>query len=145
MRPAVLRNHLQTDHETHEFSPQANAPAWRNEVAMSSLEAILEHAPSESVELIAPRPLPLILAKDDEVSSPDLIREAFARAGEPKRLREVEGRHYAVYPSSGGQSADEAIHEATEWLGRDLLLFAGHSLPTVACGPLPSELGEDEH
>jgi fermentation-respiration switch protein FrsA (DUF1100 family) len=111
---------LQTDQETHEFSREANAPAWRNEVAMSSLEAILEHAPSKSVELISPRPLLLILAKDDEVSSPDLIRDAFARAGEPKRLLEVEGGHYAVYPWSGGQSADEAIQAATEWFTEHL-------------------------
>jgi hypothetical protein len=40
----------------HGCPSEANAPAWRNEVAMSSLEALLEHAPSKSVELIAPRP-----------------------------------------------------------------------------------------
>jgi fermentation-respiration switch protein FrsA (DUF1100 family) len=116
---------LQTDRETRDFSQEANAPSWRNEVTMSSLEAILEHAPARSIELIAPRPLLMILAKDDAVSSSDMIRAAFARAGEPKRLLEVAGGHYAVYPWSGGQSADQAIQAASGW-------FAEHlAAPTV--------------
>ena len=114
---------LQTDQESYEFAHGAQAtiaPSWRNEVTMSSLEAILEHAPGKSIELIAPRPLLMILAKDDTISSSDLIRAAFARAGEPKRLLEVEGGHYSVYPWSKGQSADQAIQAATEWFAQHL-------------------------
>src|SRR5207249_11039718 len=94
------------------------APSWRNQVTMSSLEAMVEHAPGKSIELIAPRPLLMILAKGDSISPPDSIRAAFARAGEPKRLLEVEGGHYSVYTGPG---ADEAGPSATEWFAEHLL------------------------
>jgi fermentation-respiration switch protein FrsA (DUF1100 family) len=115
---------LQTDRDSYEFAQEAQAtvaPSWRNEVAMSSIESILEHAPARSIELIAPRPLLMILAKDDTISSSDLIRAAFARAGEPKRLLEVEGGYYSVYPWSKGRSADQASQAATEWFAEHLL------------------------
>ena len=119
---------LQTDQESWDFAQEAKAtvaPSWRNEVTMSSFEAILEHAPARSIELIAPRPLLMILAKDDVISSSDLIRAAFARAGEPKRLLELDGGHYAVYPWSKGRCADQAIEAATEWFAEHLLASAG--------------------
>ena len=122
---------LQTDQESYDFARGAQAtiaPSWRNEVTMSSLDAILEHAPAKSIELIAPRPLLMILAKDDPISPPDSIRAAFARAGEPKRLLEVEGSHYSVYPWSRGRSADQASQAATEW-------FAEHLVEATATGP----------
>ena len=70
----------------------------------------------------------MILAKDDPISPPDSIRAAFARAGEPKRLLEVEGSHYSVYPWSRGRSADQASQAATEW-------FAEHLVEATATGP----------
>ena len=106
---------LQTDQESWDFAHEAASPTWRNQVTVSSFEAILEHVPAKSIDLIAPRPLLMILAKDDTISRSDLIRAAFARAGEPKRLLEVEGGHYSVYPWSRGQSADQAGQAAAEW------------------------------
>jgi fermentation-respiration switch protein FrsA (DUF1100 family) len=50
-----------------------------------------------------------------------LVRAAFARAGEPKRLLEVEGGHYSVYPWSKGRSADQASQAAAEWFAEHLL------------------------
>ena len=47
----------------------------------------------------------MILAKNDAISPPDSIRAAFARAGEPKRLVEVEGGHYTVYRGKGADQA----------------------------------------
>jgi poly(3-hydroxyalkanoate) synthetase len=49
---------------------------------------------------------------------PDAIRSGFARAGEPKRLLEIEGGHYSVYVGPG---ADEAARAATEWFTEHLL------------------------
>jgi hypothetical protein len=60
----------------------------------------------------------MILAKDDAIAPPDSIREAFNRAGGPKRLLEVEGGHYAVYT---GASAKRAGRAATEWFIEHLL------------------------
>jgi hypothetical protein len=63
----------------------------------------------------------MILAEDDPISLPDSIRAAFARAGEPKRLLEVEGSHYSVYPWRKGRSADQAIQAATAWFSENLV------------------------
>jgi nicotinate-nucleotide pyrophosphorylase (carboxylating) len=115
---------LQSDQDSWDFAQEAQAtgaPSWRNQVTMSSFEPILEHAPARSVELIAPRPLLMILAKDDTISSSDLIRAAFERAGEPKRLLEVEGGHYSVYPWSKGQSSDQAGKATVAWFTEHLL------------------------
>jgi fermentation-respiration switch protein FrsA (DUF1100 family) len=112
---------LQADQESFDFGHRAHAtvaPAWRNEVTMSSLEAILDHAPGRFIELIAPRPLLMILAKGDAIVPPDSNRSAFARAGEPKRLLEIEGGHYSVY---AGRGADEAAQAATEWFTEHLV------------------------
>jgi fermentation-respiration switch protein FrsA (DUF1100 family) len=111
---------LQSDQDSYDFAHEAQAPSWRNEVTMSSLEAILEHAPARSMERIAPRPLLMILAKDDQISSPELIRAAFDRAGDPKRLLELEGGHYSLYPWSRGQSAQAAMEAATDWFAEHL-------------------------
>jgi fermentation-respiration switch protein FrsA (DUF1100 family) len=111
---------LQSDPDSYAFGHEAQAtvaPSWRDEVALSSLEAILEHAPARSIELIAPRPLLMILAKDDAISPPDSIRAAFARAGEPKQLLELEGGHYSVYR---GPSADAAGRAAADWFSQHL-------------------------
>jgi putative oxidoreductase len=100
--------------------------------AFNSPVPILEHAPGRFIDLVAPRPLLMILAKDDAIAPPDSIREAFNRAGDPKRLLEVEGDHYAVYSGNGAKKAGQA---ATEW-------FTEHPLarkpavtsPTLAFG-----------
>lgn len=106
---------MQVDQETYDWLIQAQAsvaPSWVNEVAVSSFEAILEHAPAKSIERISPRPLLMILATDDRWTPPGLIREAFGRAQEPKRLLEVSGGHYAVYEGEGAVLAGEA---AADW------------------------------
>jgi hypothetical protein len=112
---------LQADQDSYDFGHQAQttvAPAWRNQATMGSLEAILDHAPGRYIDLIAPRPLLMILAKGDVIVPPPSNRQAFARAGEPKRLLEIEGGHYSVYLGPG---ADEAALAATEWFTEHLV------------------------
>src|SRR6266567_4816713 len=103
---------LQQNQDSYDFAHGASAPTWRNDVTMSSLDAMLEHAPGRFIDLVAPRPLLMILARNDAIAPPDSIRDAFARAGEPKRLLEIDGGHYAVYT---GRGADDAGQAATEW------------------------------
>jgi uncharacterized protein len=83
-----------------------------------SVTAFREHAPGRFIDLVAPRPLLMILARNDAIVPPDSIRSAFARAGEPKRLLEIEGGHYSVYIGPG---ADEAARAATEWFTEHLV------------------------
>ena len=111
---------LQADQDSYDFGTRAKAtiaPAWRNEVTMSSLEAILEYAPGRFIDLVAPRPLLMILARNDAIVPPDSIRQAFVRAGTPKRLLEIEGGHYSVYTGPGA----EAAQAAAEWFTEHLL------------------------
>lgn len=111
---------MQVDQETYDWLMQAQttvAPSWRNEVAVSSFEAILEHAPAKSIERVSPRPLLMILATEDKWTPPELIRDAYARAGEPKRLLEIAGGHYAVYHGEGAELSGTA---ATEWFSEHL-------------------------
>jgi len=60
----------------------------------------------------------MILARNDVIVPPDSIRSAFARAGQPKRLLEIEGGHYAVYTGPG---ADVAARDATDWFTEHLV------------------------
>jgi uncharacterized protein len=108
---------LQPDQDSYEFAHRANAPTWRNELALSSLAALLEHAPGRFIDLVAPRPLLMILAGNDAITPPESIRDAFSKAGEPKRLLEIDGGHYAIYT---GRGADEAGLAATEWFTQHL-------------------------
>lgn len=111
---------LQPSDEGHAFLEEARrtvAPGFRNRVTLASIERVLEHAPGLVIDRIAPRPLLMILARGDTWTSPGLIREAFARAGEPKALLELEGTHYDVYT---GPAAAEAASAAAEWFARHL-------------------------
>ncbi len=77
---------LQVDQDSYDFGTRAKAtiaPAWRNEVTLSSLDAILEYASGRFIDLIAPRPLLMILARNDAIVPPDSIRQAFSLAGQP--------------------------------------------------------------
>jgi hypothetical protein len=40
---------LQTDQESWDFADEAVSASWRNQVTVSSVEAILEHAPAKSI------------------------------------------------------------------------------------------------
>ena len=118
--PAGAGPALQIDNETYAWLTEAQstvAPSWQNKVTVDSIERILEHAPGLSIDRISPKPLLMILATEDRWTPPDLIREAFGRAGEPKRLLEIAGGHYAVYSGEGQVVAAEA---AVAWFTRHL-------------------------
>jgi len=106
---------LQPNTESYEFLEEAKrtvAPNFQNRVTVDSIERVLEHAPGLVIDRIAPKPLLMILAKEDSWTRPDLIREAFARASEPKQLIELEGGHHDVY---NGPSQPLAAKAAADW------------------------------
>jgi hypothetical protein len=114
---------FQPDAGSYGFFPVRNpesAPSYRNEMTMSSLEAILEYAPGLSIELIAPRPLLIISPSKDVNVSPETLRAAYARAGEPKRLLEVDGNHYSIYPTGHGENFEQVVKAGTDWFVQHL-------------------------
>lgn len=77
------------------------APNWRNEVTVRSVIAGMRDAVRPYVPRIAPTPLLMVIASRDHYCFTDEQRRAFATAGEPKKLIEVEGGHFDFYEGSG--------------------------------------------
>lgn len=90
---------------------------WRNEVTLSSFEAVRAYEPGWWIEDISPRPLLMIVATDDVVTPTDQAEAAFARAGDPKKLVRVPGGHFDVYSGAG---FDQAMGASIAWLREHL-------------------------
>lgn len=87
--------------DAHDYFASTNSPTWRNEVTLSSFEAVRAYEPAWWIEKLSPRPLLMILAQDDTVTPTAHAEAAFQRAWEPKRLVHVPGGHFDVYVGSG--------------------------------------------
>jgi len=92
-------------------------PAWRNAVALESLERLQAFDAAAHIGRIAPTPLLLIGAEADTLIPVELVRQAFARAGEPKELVLLPCGHFDVYAEPWRGRAAAA---AAEWLARVL-------------------------
>jgi hypothetical protein len=53
----------------------------------------------------------MVVAADDRVAPAEIALEAYARAGEPKRLEMIEGHHYALYSGPGLAQAVAAARD----------------------------------
>jgi fermentation-respiration switch protein FrsA (DUF1100 family) len=78
-------------HDSHD------APNWRNETTLRSIDLALSYDVTPFMPRIAPRPLLMILASVDTTTPTDLALEAFDLAHEPKQVVIIEGQHYDVY------------------------------------------------
>lgn len=94
----------------------SRAATWRNEITLRSLERLLEYAPLRWIDRIAPTPLLMIAAERDFIPI-DLTREAFARAGEPKKLVVLPAGHFAPYEPPHFATASGL---AVEWFRQHL-------------------------
>jgi len=99
--------------DAHEYFAGTNSPSWKNEVTLSSFEAVRGYEPAWWIEKLAPRPLLMIVAESDTVTPTAHAEAAFARAAEPKKLVRVPGGHFDVYLGSG---FDQAAGEMIGWL-----------------------------
>jgi len=89
------------------------------EVSLESVEALLDFAPEEVVDRIAPRPLLLLHAAEDTLVPPDEAVALFRRAGEPKRLVLLPGvGHVDFYL---GDALEAAIETSLSWFKQYLL------------------------
>ncbi len=73
------------------------APTWRNSISLESIARVAEYVPDAFIELIAPRPLLMQAATKDSIIPINLARQAFHRAGDPKRLEVYECGHFDPY------------------------------------------------
>lgn len=93
------------------------APAWRNEVTLSSVDRMLHYKPADQIEAIAPIPLMIVCAENDSLIPASLVHEVFARAGEPKALVSINCGHFDVYEPN----FDEAVEPERAWFAEHLL------------------------
>lgn len=93
------------------------APNWRNAISLESIARVAEYMPDAFMELIAPKPLLMQVATKDSLIPPALARQAFHRAGEPKRLELYDCGHFDPY-------ANEPWH--SQFLGSQVRWFREH-------------------
>lgn len=96
--------------ETEEWAKQVDpGGAYANELTLRSFDLLRGYEPADFVARIAPTPLLMVVAGRDVQTPVDWQREAFARAGEPKRLVTLDGRHYDPYVALFEQSSAAAV------------------------------------
>jgi fermentation-respiration switch protein FrsA (DUF1100 family) len=85
---------------------------YPNRITLRSRDLALGYVPGAFIERIAPTPLLMIVAGQDELTPADMQIDAYGRAGEPKRLLVLDGaRHYDVY----NLRFDETSAAALDW------------------------------
>jgi len=88
------------------------APTWRNQVTARSWERIFEYSPLRWIDRVAPTPLLVVAAEQDVICPIDLVREAFARAGDPKKIVVLPVGHFDPYEEP---CFAEASRAAADW------------------------------
>lgn len=103
-----------TQKEAYDYFTEAakEAPNWKNQITMESLDIYKEFAPATFINLISPTPLLMIVASKDVLTSSEGEIKAFERAGEPKKLVVFQGGHFDPYDGTGFTEASTA---AVEW------------------------------
>ncbi|MFC0529187.1 alpha/beta hydrolase [Phytohabitans kaempferiae] len=89
-------------------------------LTIESMEALYNFRPTESIDKIAPRPLLVVHARDDEHFPFDHLTEMFERAGEPKTFITVEeGTHLSwIDPSQPEQKI--YVPKVVDWIRDNL-------------------------
>jgi fermentation-respiration switch protein FrsA (DUF1100 family) len=94
------------------------APAWKNEVTLGSLENLFEYEPGALIRFVSPTPLLMIVGSRDNVCFPDLAFEAYENALEPKSLYVHGAGHWGTYFPP---YFDETAGAACKWFKEHLV------------------------
>lgn len=95
------------------------APSWRNQVTVESMEKLIEYDPTYAIDLIAPTPLLMVVGENDQSQPPNLSRDAYARAGEPKRMVSIAAGHTELLDKEEPVAASAAA--AIDWFRQYLV------------------------
>lgn len=96
--------------ETEDWARQVDGEGrYPNELTLRSFDLLRSYEPADFVARINPTPLLMIIAERDTQTPVAWQREAYARAGEPKALVALAGRHYDPYTALFGPSSAAAV------------------------------------
>ena len=96
--------------DAYKFFSAYEGTAWRNEVTLRSTE--LGYEAGEFLKFVAPTPLLMVIAEDDNVVTPgEWAKEAYETAAEPKRLVWIPGGHFDAYTGEGFKVSSTAALE----------------------------------
>jgi fermentation-respiration switch protein FrsA (DUF1100 family) len=95
-----------------------HASRWRNEVTVRSLLASMRDSVLPFIPCIAPTPLLMVVATHDHYCFTNEQLRAFATAGEPKKLIQVEGGHFDFYEPPG---LARVLDDEVDWFRRHLM------------------------
>ncbi|WP_406021692.1 alpha/beta fold hydrolase [Nocardioides sp. NBC_00850] len=112
--PAVMATR-----NAYEYFSAYEGTGWRNEVTLRSTEQGYEAG--EFLKFVAPTPLLMVLAEDDNVTPAEWAKEAYNTAAEPKKLVWMPGGHFDAYTGEGFKVASAAALEFfTEHLSHEV-------------------------
>jgi len=97
---------------------KTNAPNWRNEVTLESLEKVREFDPVSLIHLMAPTALLVIAAEQDSLISLDAVMAAYERATKPKELIVHPIKHFDIYKDPW---LTTAANDAIAWFKQHLV------------------------
>ncbi len=95
-----------------------DAPTWKNGITVESLETHITYEPAAPIHRISPTPLLMIVASDDVITPTQASTNDFEKAGEPKKLVVVPGRHFDAYE---GPAHERFAGPAVQWFQRWLM------------------------
>jgi hypothetical protein len=105
--------------------PGPGGANWTNTVTLRSTLEARSYEPGVWIGEIAPTPLMMVIASDDDIMMTDLEVDAYARAGQPKRLVMVPGGHFTPY----SENLLVASLAATNWFLQHLKQPSGVPIP----------------
>jgi fermentation-respiration switch protein FrsA (DUF1100 family) len=97
---------------------KTNAPNWRNEVTLESLEKVREFDPVSLIHLMAPTALLVIAAEQDSLIPLDAVMAAYERATNPKELIVHPIKHFDIYKDPW---LNTAANDAIAWFKQHLV------------------------
>ncbi|MEJ2864332.1 alpha/beta hydrolase [Actinomycetospora flava] len=100
---------------------RSSAPAWRNEVTLSSMELLRAYEPGAWIRLVAPTPLLIVAAPGDHLADGRQVLAAYEEALHPKKLVSLPGGHFDQY---SGTNFDRGSAATRDW-------FVEHLFPTT--------------
>ena len=92
---------------------------WQNKVTVvNAFDCEPRFDPGFCMPYIAPTPLLMVVAEEDNLTPASIAREAFARAAEPKTWLLVEGDHFVAYQ---GAASEKVAGEMCDFLVQSLM------------------------